>query len=261
MSVRSMPLPDFCIADYGRLLSDFRAAGYALRPVEDLPTCQPEQTVFLRHDIDLHIPGVERIAEVERENGASATYYVPLTLHFNPFYSENRRTLQKLIADGHRIGLHYDLQTYPHDESAAWDHLNREVETLSNLVEAEVTSICMHFPWEGREDLFRHTDRYVHPHSPRYAESVVYVSDSCRAWRDETLLRCFSEDPPKLLLLNTHPELWLGEAGVSRYEFARGTLLENTVRQHRAYVVDHMVPAWEVHPAPELHDRRERQVV
>lgn len=254
-----MRLPDFSVAGYDLLLSDLQSCGYALRPVEDLSEPGQERAVFLRHDIDLHIPGIEQIAQAELQHDAVATYYIPLTLHFNPFYPENRAVLRKLVCQGHRIGLHYDLQTYPWDENEAWERLDREVGVLSDLVEAEVRSICMHFPWEGRDDIFRHTERYVHPHSPRYADEVTYVSDSCRAWRDDTLLRCFSEAPPARLLLNTHPELWLGEAGASREEFALGTLLENTIRQHRAYVVDHMVPAWEVHPAPRLHDERERQ--
>jgi len=252
-----MRLPDFCISDYDRLLSDLKDAGYSLRPVEDLASPQSGRVAFLRHDIDLHIPGVEKIAAVEARHGVSATYYVPLTLHFNPCYPENRMVLRRLVSDGHRIGLHYDLQTYPTDQSEAWEQLDREAQALSALVSADVRSICMHFPWEGREDLFVDTNRYVHPHNPRYALDMVYVSDSCRAWRDETLLGCFTDEAPRRLLLNTHPELWLGEAGTARDEFAYGTLLENTVRQHHSYVVDHMLPAWDAHPAPKLHDQRE----
>jgi hypothetical protein len=217
--------------------------------------------MFLRHDIDLHVPGVELIANIESERGLTATYCVPLTLHFNPFYPDNRDILRSLVASGHRIGLHYDLQTYPADEQAAWDHLEREVRLLSELVQAPVESICMHFPWGGRPDFFRTTDRYVHPHAARYADRVLYISDSCRAWRDENLLRCFGADPPLRVLLNTHPELWLGNADESRNEFLHGTLLTNTVSQHHTYVTDYMAPAWDVHPAPLAHDRREDQAL
>jgi hypothetical protein len=252
-------MPRFCLADYDRLLEELLGAGYELCPVEKLTQLSAGRVVLLRHDIDLHIPGIERMAEIETSHGVSATYYVPLTLHFNPLYPENAEILRRLIASGHHIGLHYDLQTYPWDERAAWRHLDHEVAILSAVVGSSVESICMHAPWGGRDDIFRMHERYLHPHSPRYAAELIYISDSCRAWRDETLLRCFGDCPPGCVLLNTHPELWLGGGEVERYDFARGTMLENVVRQHRAYVSDYMIPAWTAHPAPRLHEGRERR--
>jgi hypothetical protein len=251
-------LPRFSLDDYAELLDDLCAAGYDLRPVEDMPNVSPRPTVFLRHDIDIHIPGIESMAQLETARGVSASYYVPLTVHFNPHYPPNRGVLRTLVDGGHRIGLHYDLQTYPEAEDAAWDHLEREVETLRLVAGTQqVESICMHLPWGGRDDFFRETDRYVHPHASRYAD-VVYVSDSCRAWRDETLLECFADPPVQRLLLNTHPELWLGSADETREAFLDQTLLENTVRQHQSYVTGHVNAAWRAHPAPVAHDDRER---
>jgi hypothetical protein len=251
-------LPRFSLRDYGQLLDDLIAAGYALQPVEGMPNASAQRTVYLRHDIDIHISGIELLAALESERGVCASYYVPLTVHFNPHYPANRRTLRALVDAGHRIGLHYDLQTYPDAEQAAWDQLEYEVEILRRLAGVErIESISMHMPWGGREDFFRETDRYVHPHAPRYAD-VAYVSDSCRAWRDETLLRCFADPPVQRLLLTTHPELWLGRSDETRDAFLAGTLLENAVRQHRSYVSDHVTAAWRAHPAPPAHDTRER---
>jgi hypothetical protein len=252
-------MPHFCVEDYDRLLERLMAAQYELWPVEELPRVDDRRVVLLRHDLDLHISGIEPIAEIESNRGVAATYYVPLTPHFNPLYPENRDLLRWLVASGHRVGLHYDLQTYPYDEKAAWEHLEYEVELLSSTVEAQVESICMHAPWGGREDIFRVNTRYVHPHDPRYTDGALYISDSCRAWRDEELPACFDYEPPQLVLLNTHPELWLGIADMGRYDFAGGVMLENVLRQHRAYVLDYMIPAWKAHPAPKLHDARERR--
>ncbi len=251
-------MPNFCLDDYERLLSRLLEGGYSLLPVEEMPQAHLGSLVFLRHDVDLHITGIERIAEVESGLGVASTFYIPLTLHFNPAYPENRDILVKLVSKGHRIGLHYDLQTYPWDEQTAWEHLGEEAASLSALVGSDIQSICMHNPWEGREDIFREGSPYVHPHDPRYAEGVVYVSDSCRAWRDETLLLCFGAGAPRRLLLNTHPELWLGEACTGREEFARKTLLANVVRQHGSYVTEVVIPGWSEHPAPARHDERER---
>jgi hypothetical protein len=241
------------------MLDELSARGYELLSVEAMPATEDRKAVYLRHDVDLHIPGIERIAAVESDLGVSATYFVPLSLHFNPAYPENRAILRGLVAAGHSIGLHYDLSTYPADESRALQHLDWEVEVLSKIVDAQVKSICMHFPWGGRDDIPRYTDRYIHPQAPRF-DAVGYISDSCRAWRDESLLACLVDAGPERVLLNTHPELWLGEAGEDRWAFLNGTLLDNTTRQHRAYITEYMGPAWEVHPAPKAHDERESRL-
>jgi hypothetical protein len=173
----------------------------------------------LRHDVDVHITKVQQVGRIEAELGAVATYYVPLTLPFNQFYPENAAILRELVALGEIAGV-------------------------------MPRTICMHNPSLRGEDRFRAVDGYVHPHDPRHADGLRYVSDSCRAWRDEELLRCFGEDPPCRLLLNTHPEFWLGMAGEGREQFPEGTLLENTLEQQRAYVLEEVHPAWRERAGP-----------
>jgi hypothetical protein len=46
------------------------------------------------------------------------------------------------------------------------------------------------------------------------------------------------------LLLNTHPEFWLGSADEGREQFLERTLLENTLEQQRAYVLEEIHLAW-----------------
>ena len=250
-------LPDFTVDAYRDFLGEAQGAGYTLTNVGAMPDWDGGRFVYLRHDVDIHIPGIERLAAAERELGARATYFIPLTLHFNPSYPPNRAVLRGLVESGHEIGLHYDLGTYPRDLDAAWEHLDREAETLSRLVDAPVRSICMHSPWEGREDVFAIGGRYVHPHDPDRFGDVAYVSDSCRAWRDESLLALLTPDGPERLVLNTHPEVWLGAPGEERYDFLENTLRPNAIAQHEAYIPEKVRDAWEQHPGPRLHDERE----
>jgi len=73
------------------MLDELSARGYELLSVEAMPATEDRKAVYLRHDVDLHIPGIERIAAVESDLGVSATYFVPLSLHFNPAYPEKPR--------------------------------------------------------------------------------------------------------------------------------------------------------------------------
>lgn len=252
-------LPEFSLAGYERLLRELAGNGYWFQTVGQMPEAVDGRTAYLRHDIDLHVPGVERMAEVEASLGARSTYCVLLTQHYNPLYAENRAILRQLVDLGHEIGLHYDLTTYPVEDAAAREHLHWEIELLSTVVGTPVRTISMHQPYEGRADVLRETEEFVHPHDPRLGADLMYVSDSCRAWRDESLLRCFGPDAPLRLLLLTHPELWLAGGVRDRMEFLETVLLPGTTAQAAAFVDETVRGVWERHPGPPAHDAREAE--
>lgn len=251
-------MPEFSVDGYGRLLDDLTARSVALHPVSAMPNPPDGPVAYLRHDIDLHVPGVERIAQLETDRGASATYFVMLTQHYNPLYPANRQILRLLVEMGHEIGLHYDLMTYPPDRAEAIAHLDWELDVLSTAVGCEVASISMHQPYEGRPDVLLESQKHLHPHDPRWAVGLTYVSDSCRAWRDESLLDFLdSTQTPRRLLLLTHPELWLDGEAVDRTAFLETSLLQNVVRQATEFVEVTVRSVWDRHPGPVLHDARE----
>lgn len=250
-------LPAFSVPAYARLLDDLSEAGYRTAPVSRMRDAGAGPVAYLRHDIDIHVPGVERVARVEAERGHRATFYVLLTQHYNPFYPPNAAVLREIVALGHEVGLHYDLTTYPEDPEAARARLDEEVERLAGLVGQPVTTVSMHQPWGGRPDPFRQLAGYVHPHDPRLAAGLLYVSDSCRAWRDESLLRCFGPDRPRRLLLLTHPEVWLDGAVGDRTGYLETVLLPNAARQATEFVDVTVRDVWATHPGPPLHDARQ----
>jgi hypothetical protein len=255
VAVRAMP--DFTLAAYRELLRDLTGAGYALAPVTAMAEPAPGRVAYLRHDIDLHVPGVERMAQAEAEAGARSTYYVMVSQHYNPFYPPNRAILREVADLGHELGLHYDLVDYPADPVAARRRLDAEVAMVGELAGRPVTTISMHQPGLSGVDPYRETDAYVHPHDPRLGEGLLYVSDSCRAWRDETLLGCFGPQPPARLLLLTHPETWLGPAGTVRTVFLDDHLTPAAVEQHRQFFDVTVRRLWATHAGPALHDARE----
>jgi hypothetical protein len=237
-------MPEFSLASYATLLSDLRSCGYAACAIaEKSPPDPAERILYLRHDVDLHLCGVESIAQLEAECSVCATYYVPLTLHFNALYPENRRILHTLRDSGHEIGLHYDLETYPTEPGAARRHLDWEAGILGAIVERPIRTICLHNPHKGQPDPFRDLDEYTNPDSASFRQDCLYVSDSCRAWRDESLLRCFGDSPPRQVLLNTHPELWLDGNISDRMEYLDKVLRQTGLRQHLDYF-DYVRQIW-----------------
>lgn len=249
-------LPSFSMDSYAKLLNQLKEAGYRFQTIAQFREHYPGKIAYLRHDVDLDITLIREMALVEQHLGVCATYFIPLTLSFNALYTPNQRILRQLCDMGHQIGLHYDLETYPLDSANARRHLDWEVSVLSKVVGSLIHTICLHNPYKGQPDPFRQIDEYVHPHDPRYQEELLYVSDSCRAWRDESLLTCFGPNPPRRLLLNLHPEVWLDASVVDRIQYLDVVLLSNTLQQRREYL-EKVRKVWLSHPATKLHDRRQ----
>jgi len=251
-------LPKFDLGDYVSLLQRFRAAGYTLRPVSHIPRADRASAVYLRHDVDYFPAPSLPMAEAEAELGCTATYYFLLTGLYNLHEAENLRVLRRLTELGHEIGLHYDLETYPPEPQAAREQLDFEARVLARLSGQPVRTITMHLPFKGTPDPFRLSDAYVHPHDPRWQEDLLYVSDSCRAWRDENLLRCFSAAAPRRLLLLAHPELWMDGGVEDRLTYVQ-QVVHPAAREPWRRLFEEVVPEiYRIHPAPRLHDDRVR---
>ncbi|MBN1908984.1 MAG: GNAT family N-acetyltransferase [Pirellulales bacterium] len=165
--------------------------------------------------------------------------------------------LDRLTALGHEIGLHYDLATYPDNEREAAEALLGEAELLGKLCGQKIRTIAMHNPSLGGEDWFRQSDQFVHPHDPRWQDGLLYVSDSCRAWRDENLLKCFSQDPPKRLMLLTHPEVWLDGSIDDRQDYLEQVLEPVCGESLRRYLLTDVAAIWQNHAGARAHDARE----
>lgn len=250
-----MSLPGFSVDDYRRLLDVFVGAQFALVPAGQLRKHLADRVLYLRHDVDFDPCSMSSIAEAEAELGVKATYYVLLTQHYNPRHPDNQSAIRHVVDLGHEIGLHYDMETYPSDPAAARQHLNWEAALLADVAGAPVTSISMHQPSMGSGDPFEELDEFVHAHDPRVRPDV-YVSDSCRAWRDETLLTCIRDAGPRRVLLNTHPELWLDGSIRDRVAYLE-RLRDRVSSRYRLYMDTAVRHSWLSHEGGRLHDERE----
>lgn len=205
-----MTLPEFSLPGYERLLQGLQDAGHELLPVEDMPRRAGDgsRAVFLRHDIDAHLTGVTRLAEIEEGLGVRSTWMVATGLHYNPGHGPNREIIELLHDLGHRIGVHYLNGEPP----------AREAELLADLAGVEVTSCAAHQPSSIPPPPSECDEPgLVHPHHPDFA-GITYVSDSRRQWRDDTIARLLSREGPAQAHLNLHPEHWLGPPGETRHQ-------------------------------------------
>ena len=176
---------EFSLDHYRDLLRAAGRGGYRWASFDREPE---EGDLFLRHDVDLSLDAALRMAELEAEEGAAATYFLMTeSVFYNLGSSEGRDALGRLRALGHRVGLHAVWPNAELDERfdpvVAWH--NPDPEYMSAPVEAATN--VMAEPWFA---------------------PATYRSDSNQRWRhgcphDELAAGSF----PWLQLL-THPEIW-----------------------------------------------------
>jgi hypothetical protein len=175
----------FDLDHYRELLDAARAGGYRFAFFQAQPR---EGDLILRHDVDLSLDAAVRMAELEADAGAAATYFLMTeSVFYNLASEDGEQALARLRELGHRIGLHAVYPRARLDERfepvVAWH--NPDPDYMSSPVEGAIN--VMEEPW----------------FSP-----ATYRSDSNQHWRsgcphDELRTGAF----PWLQLL-THPEIW-----------------------------------------------------
>ena len=190
----------FTLEHYGELLDAVATGGYRYARFD----AEPEPgTVLLRHDVDLSLDAALRLARLERERDATATYFLMTeSVFYNLDSAHGRETLKELRDLGHSVGLH---AVYPRasrddrfDAVVAWHNPDPEYvhEPVSGLVNV------MQPPWftKGR-----------------------YRSDSNQHWREGCPHEELARGDFEWLQLLVHPEIWVYE-GASMGETMRAML-------------------------------------
>jgi peptidoglycan/xylan/chitin deacetylase (PgdA/CDA1 family) len=166
---------------------------------------------ILRHDIDYSPSHALRLAEKEAKRGIRATYFL---LAASPYYNllapEHAHVARALAELGHEVGLHYDVRSflpYPREE---WPRLLRaQAALLGELSGRAVTSIAMHQPALHGSDPFAHESLgFTNAYDAQFTVEATYVSDSCRAWRDNGWAIVSGGALPPRLHLCLHPINW-----------------------------------------------------
>jgi len=176
----------FDLAHYGDIVAAAQAGGYRFAHFQGLPQ---DGTVILRHDVDLSLDAALRMAEVEHDAGASATYFLMTeSVFYNLASSEGVAAIARLRGLGHRVALHAVYPSAPVDDRfdpvVAWHNPDPEY-MRAPLPDGRIN--VMQEPW---------------------FDPATYRSDSNQHWRsgcphDDLRAGVF----PWLQLL-THPEIW-----------------------------------------------------
>jgi len=183
----------FDLTHYGELLDAAAAGGYRYATF----TAEPEAgDLLLRHDVDLSLEAALRLARLEHERGARATYFLMTeSVFYNLDSEQGRETLRELRSLGHAVGLH-----------AVYPRASRD-ERFDAVV-----------AWHNPDPGYVHepVSAFVNVMQPPWFTKGKYRSDSNQHWRegcphDELRAGAF-----EWLQLLVHPEIWVYDGATMR---------------------------------------------
>ena len=174
----------FDLTHYAEILEATKAGGYGFAFFDAEPR---PGTVILRHDVDLSLDAALRLAELEANVGAAATYFLMTRSEFYNLDSQSGEdAVDRLRRLGHRVGLH-----------AVWPYVDRDDRFDPVVAWHNPDPEFMREPVEG----------LVNVMEPPWAD--VYRSDSNQHWRQGCPHEELAAGAFERLQLLTHPEIWV----------------------------------------------------
>ena len=176
----------FDLAHYGEIVAAARAGGYGFAHFEGAPV---KGSVLLRHDVDLSLDAAVRMAELEHDAGATATYFLMTeSIFYNLDSGEGVAAIERLRGLGHRVALHAVYPNAPRDGRfdpvVAWHNPDPEY-MRAPLPDGRIN--VMQEPW---------------------FDPATYRSDSNQHWRSGCPHADLRAGVFPWLQLLTHPEIW-----------------------------------------------------
>ena len=176
----------FDLRHYRELLEAVGEGGYRWAHFDHEPQAGD---VLLRHDVDLSLAAALKMAELEHEQGASATYFLMSdSVFYNLSSHAGRHALERLRELGHAVGLH---AVHPRaelddrfDPVVAWHNPDPEY---------------VHEPIPGAVNVMQ---------APYFTRGK-YRSDSNQHWREGCPHDELARGAFDWLQLLVHPEIWV----------------------------------------------------
>lgn len=226
-----MPRPafPFTLDGYASLLQALLAEGYQVRDFADMNP--GDRHLILRHDVDMSLEFALRMAAREAEIGVCSTYFVLLRSElYNPFSAANLTRMGEILAQGHRIGLHFDASLYS-DSDDFEQAVDTECRLLEGYLDRPVRVVSFHRPLSGHLGKAGRLAGRLHTYAPEFFGQIGYCSDSKGGWHNGAPLDNPSVQKGRAIHLLTHPIWWMEDLGAS----ARDKLAGLVARQDQLY--------------------------
>jgi hypothetical protein len=170
--------------------------------------------VLCRHDVDLSPHRSLRLAQIEKEEGAVATYFWHLhSEYYNLYEKEVFDIVTAINKMGHQFGIHFDTHFYNiQTQEQIEQSLQKEKKILESLFDVDIKVFSFHntnpFIMSCQDWQY---GGLINTYASYFQKEVTYCSDSNGYWRFSRMADIIEKaEAPRLQLL-THPEWWQEE--------------------------------------------------
>jgi hypothetical protein len=167
------------------------------------------RSIILRHDLDFSARPALELARMEAARGIRSTYFILLGGPYDALAEPERAHVRALVALGHRLGLHFDLEAYDRHAVEPAVGIARDARILAETFETPVGVASQHRPGKIPANGLLDSTGLLDAYGPQFTRDRKYLSDSRQHWRDGCLceaLRC-ADRWPRLQVL-VHPIWW-----------------------------------------------------
>lgn len=229
--------PDFTPESYRDLVRGLIETGYVVRDYTDHDPAAAH--LILRHDVDMSLDAAVAMAEIENGLGVAATYFVLVRSElYNPAAAAGQAALRRLLALGHRVGLHFDAALYDAD-AALDDAVARECALLEWLTGRPVEIVSFHRPVKALLGRPGRLAGRLHTYAPEFFSAIGYCSDSRGGWHYGPPQTHAAVTERRALQLLTHPIWWVMGDGPPRQRLDRFlTIRDDFIRRELAKQCD-----------------------
>ena len=198
---------DFTVKLYKCLIKVLIEQRYTFQTFEDYLKSPEENSIVLRHDVDLLPLNSLHFAKIQNELGIKGTYYFRAVPE-----SWDENIIKEIASLGHEIGYHYEcLTTCNGDMVDGIQDFKKNLLALRKL--APVSTICMHGSPMSKydsKDLWKKYDYkdfniIGEPYFDVNFDEVFYITDTGRRWDgDKVSVRDRVASSMKLSFHTTH---------------------------------------------------------
>ena len=178
---------DFTLETYKELLRSLQQHTDHIIPFNELIFSKEEQTICLRHDVDLMPQNSLEFAKIQHDLNIRGTYYFRAKTE-----SWDISIIKEIYNLGHEVGYHYEnLSSTGGDLSFAIADFKKNLKKLEKIL--PVSTICMHGSPRSKFDskeLWKYFDYQDYgilgePYFDVDFSEVLYLTDTGRRWNGD----------------------------------------------------------------------------
>jgi hypothetical protein len=169
------------------------------------------------HDIDHFTDNLIEFAQLEREYGVTAKYFIRMhARYYNPLSTKTVGVLKRIVNEfGHQLGLHFEHHFYPPEQ--VQEAIKKEQELLSYCLSVPISYLSSHLPNKCgvlSEEVVP-KDMTYYGWSSHHYQGKKYISDSGGRWREGCMCNHIGKHPQMVIL--THDVWWFTDTPAENY--------------------------------------------